>query len=48
MLHVVEIKSLTKAYKERRLRLGLGQVLRYRDLAGADARASPVQANRAG
>jgi hypothetical protein len=39
---VVEIKSITKANEERQLRLGLGQVLRYRDLArvrGAVARA---------
>ena len=31
--HVVEVKSLTRADEERQLRLGLGQMLRYRDLA---------------
>jgi hypothetical protein len=35
LLNVAEIKSLTRANEERQLRLGLGQVLRYRDLVGA-------------
>lgn len=34
--NLVEVKSLTRANEERQLRLGLGQVLRYRDLARAD------------
>jgi hypothetical protein len=39
---VAEVKSLTRKNEERQLRLGLGQVLRYRDLlarGGRDARA---------
>ena len=42
VLNVLEVKSLTKANEERQLRLGLGQVLRYRDLVrvgGAAAKA---------
>jgi hypothetical protein len=35
VLNVAEVKSLTRANEERQLRLGLGQVLRYRDLARA-------------
>jgi hypothetical protein len=31
-VYVVEVKSLTKKNEERQLRVGLGQVLRYRDL----------------
>lgn len=41
-LYVVEVKSLTPENEERQLRLGLGQVLRYRDLLGG--RATPVVA----
>jgi len=33
---VVEVKSLTDANAERQLRLGLGQVLRYRNLLESD------------
>jgi len=36
ILHVAEVKSVTRANEERQLRLGLGQVLRYRDLALAE------------
>jgi hypothetical protein len=35
---VVEVKSVTAANAERQLRLGLGQVLRYRQLLGGDGR----------
>jgi hypothetical protein len=31
-LHVAEVKSITTANEEKQLRLGLGQVLRYRHL----------------
>jgi hypothetical protein len=36
VLNVVEVKSVTNANEERQLRLGLGQVLRYRDLARSE------------
>jgi hypothetical protein len=36
VLNVMEVKSVTKANEERQLRLGLGQVLRYRDLARSE------------
>jgi hypothetical protein len=36
VLNLVEVKSVTTANEERQLRLGLGQVLRYRDLARSE------------
>ncbi|MFL5910446.1 MAG: hypothetical protein ACJ768_07785 [Gaiellaceae bacterium] len=38
VLWVAEVKSLTTANEERQLRLGLGQVLRYRQMLAGDAR----------
>jgi hypothetical protein len=37
---VAEVKSLTEANEERQLRLGLGQVLRYRHLLAARGRST--------
>jgi len=39
-LYVGEVKSLTSRNEERQLRLGLGQVLRYRQAVGASGRAA--------
>jgi hypothetical protein len=39
-LWVAEIKSLTRGNEERQLRLGLGQVLRYRHVLGQGGRAT--------
>ncbi len=39
LLYVCEVKSLTDANEERQLRMGLGQVLRYRQRAGGNAKA---------
>ena len=36
-LYVCEVKSLTEANEERQLRMGLGQILRYRHRLGPDA-----------
>jgi hypothetical protein len=43
MVYVAEVKSVTSLNEERQLRLGLGQVLRYRDLLRAAGR-TDVQA----
>jgi hypothetical protein len=37
--YVAEVKSITSANEEHQLRLGLGQVLRYRHMLAADGRA---------
>jgi hypothetical protein len=44
VLHVAEVKSLTARNEERQLRLGLGQVLRYRDLLRQQGRWDAVRA----